>query len=58
MVALSVHHFNSGYRYTGTLADSVDLDEMPHKAAFHQGMHCLLRYKQSLVTEIHHLIED
>ena len=28
-------------------------DEMQHKAAFHQGLHCLLRLKQSSGTEIH-----
>ena len=27
----------------GTLANSVDPDEMPHDVAFHQGLHCLLR---------------
>ena len=26
-----------------TLANSEDPDEMPHKVAFHQGLHCLLR---------------
>ena len=26
-----------------TLANSEDSDEMPHSAAFHQGLHCLLR---------------
>ena len=31
-----------------TLANSVDPDEMPHNAAFHQGLHCLLRLNQSL----------
>ena len=31
-----------------TLANSEDQDEMKHNAAFHQGLHCLLR-------EIHHL---
>ena len=31
----------------GTLANSVDPDVMPHKAAFHLGLHCLLRQKQS-----------
>ena len=25
-----------------TLANSEDPDEMPHHAAFHQGLHCLL----------------
>ena len=28
---------------TGTLANSEDPDEMQHNAAFHQGLHCLLR---------------
>ena len=27
----------------GTLTNSEDPDEMPHNAAFHQGLHCLLR---------------
>ena len=27
----------------GTLANSEDPDEMQHNAAFHQGLHCLLR---------------
>ena len=31
-----------------TLANSEDLDEMPHNAAFHQGQHCLLRQKRIL----------
>ena len=26
------------------LANSVDPDEMPHFAAFHLGLHCLLKY--------------
>ena len=30
----------------GTLANSDDPDEMLHHAAFHQGLHCLLRLKQ------------
>ena len=28
---------------TSTLANSEDPGEMPHNAAFHQGLHCLLR---------------
>ena len=28
---------------------------MQHNAVFHQGLHCLLRLKQSLGTEIHNL---
>ena len=30
---------------TGTFTKSEDPDEMLHNAAFHQGLHCLLRYK-------------
>ena len=37
----------------GTFADSKDQDGMQHHAAFHQGLHCLLRLKQSLGTEIY-----
>ena len=37
----------------GTLANSEDPDEI-HNAAFHQGLLCLLRSKQSSGTEIHH----
>ena len=36
----------------GTLARSEDPDEMQHDAAFHQGLHCLLRLKQTSRTEI------
>ena len=38
----------------GTLANSEDPDEMQHNAAFHQGLHYLLRLKQPSRTEIHH----
>ena len=31
---------------TGTLANSEDPDEMPHYAAFHLGLHYLLRQNQ------------
>ena len=31
----------------GTLANSEDPDEMQHNDAVHQGMHCLLRLKQT-----------
>ena len=41
----------------GTLANSVDPDEMQHTAAFHQGLHCLQRSKESSGTEIHHKLE-
>ena len=30
-----------------TFANSEDLDEMQHNAVFHQGLHCLLRLKQT-----------
>ena len=31
----------------GTFTNIEDPDEMPHNAAFHQGLHCLLRLKRS-----------
>ena len=31
----------------GTMANNEDPDEMPHSAAFHQGLHCLLKQNQS-----------
>ena len=42
----------------GTLAKSVDSDEMQHNAAFHQSRHCLLRLKQPSWTEILHNLEN
>ena len=36
----------------GPLANSEDPDEMQHNAAFHQGLHCLLRLKQSSGSEV------
>ena len=41
-----------------TLANSEDPDEMQQYAAFHQGLHCLLRSKQPSGTEIHHKLEN
>ena len=41
----------------GTLASCEDPNEMQHYAAFHQGLHCLLRLKQPSETEIHHHLE-
>ena len=32
-----------GNTKTGTFTNSEDQDEMLHIAAFHQGLHCLLR---------------
>ena len=40
-----------------TLVNSEDPDEMQHNTAFHQGLPCLLRLKQSSVTETHHNLE-
>ena len=37
----------------GTLENSEDLDEMLHSAAFHQGLHCSRRQKQSSSIEEH-----
>ena len=42
----------------GTLVNGEDPDEMQHNAAFHQGLHCLLRLKQPSGTEIHHNLEN
>ena len=35
----------TGNHLRGTLVNSEDLDEMQHNAAFHQGLHYLLRLK-------------
>ena len=48
----------TGNLLRGTLANSKDPDEMQHNAAFHQGLHCLLRLKQTSGTEIHHNLEN
>ena len=50
----SLKPFYAGCRKKGTLATVGDTDEMQHYAAFHQGLHCLLRLKQPSGTEIHH----
>ena len=52
-----VNAFYIGNPITGTLANSDDSDEMQHNAEFHQGLHCLLRFKQPSGTEIHHNLE-
>ena len=41
-----------------SLANSADPDEMQHNAAFHQGLHCLIRTKQSSGTGIYHNLEN
>ena len=42
LVICIFHTFHSGYRLTGSLANIKDPDEMPHDAAFHQVLHCML----------------
>ena len=37
----------------GTLANGADPDEMSQNVAFYQGLHYLLRLKQSQGTEVH-----
>ena len=39
-------HLRLTFCILGTLANSEDSDEMPHNAAFHQGIHCLPRQKR------------
>ena len=41
----------------GTLTNSEDPDEMQHNAAFHQGLHCLLRQNRSSEKEIQYFLE-
>ena len=43
--------------YMHIFASSEDPDEMPHNAAFHQGLHCLLKQKQSSEKEIQYHLE-
>ena len=35
----------------GTLANSEDPDEMLHFAAFHHGLHCLLRFIKAILKD-------
>ena len=42
----------------GTLANSEAPDEMQHNAAFHEGLHCLLRLKYSSGTEVYNSLEN
>ena len=41
----------------GTMASNEDPDEMPHIAAFHQGLDCLTRQNRSSEVEIHYCFE-
>ena len=40
------------------MTNGEDQDEMQHNAAFHHGLHCVLRLKQTSGTEIHHNLEN
>ena len=40
------------------LANSEDPDEMPHNAAFHQVLHCLLRKKGDLQRKENNILES
>ena len=40
-----------------TFTNSEDPDEMPHNAAFHLGLHCLLRQKQTSEKDIKFYLE-
>ena len=40
------------------MANSEDPDEMQHNAAFHPGLHYLLRLKQPSETETHNNLEN
>ena len=41
----------------GTFTNNEDPDEMLHYAAFHQGLHCLLRKIQFIGTEVQNYLE-
>ena len=49
-----LHQFTASFSAgaMGFLANIEDPDEMPHNAAFHQALHCLLRLKPSSEKEI------
>ena len=49
--------FCTGNLLISTLANSEDQDEMQHNAAFHLGLYCCLRLKQSSGKEIHNNLE-
>ena len=48
----------TGNPLTGTSANGEDPNEMPHDAAFHQGLLCLLRENQSSGTEVHFVVKS
>ena len=42
---------------TGSLPNTEDPDEMPHNAAFHQGLHFLLRHNRSSEKKQHYFMK-
>ena len=52
MIVIAVHTIcpltplRTGNPETGSMANSEDVDEIPLKAVFHQGLHCLLGQNQ------------
>ena len=42
----------NGNLQMGTLENNEDPDEITHRAAFHQGVHCFLKQNRSSVKEI------
>ena len=42
----------------GILANNEEPDEMLHNAAFHKGLHCLVRQNRSSENEIQHFIRN
>ena len=43
--------------HSGYFSNSEDPDEMPHNAALHQGLHCLLRQNRSSEKELKYILE-
>ena len=50
-----INPFHSGYLLTGILANSEDPEEMSHNTAFHQGLHCMKRYKPIFMAKMQNL---
>ena len=45
VITKKTHIYAKFSEYFFVLANSVDLDEMPHYAVFHLGLHCLPKYR-------------
>ena len=56
-VPLVIYPFAYWKPLKGILANSEDPDEMQHHAAFHQGLHCLLRLIQYSGTKVQNYLE-